>query len=169
MPFAPSEFSDRANVAIPLLEPGRGLRAELGITSRWDQDPYCPSLASLIDSFVNGPGVIRAVGGYGRNGVIKLLKQVRDRSAVMRSASGQIRRDDLTRLGTYGEMQLAPSPVSGGFLDMADVNPESCTIDEYVDRPIGRKPAKLNVTEPLQSPRQSRMVRGRKVNLEDFC
>ena len=96
MPFAPSEFSDRANVAIPLLEPGRGLRAELGITSRWDQDPYCPSLASLIDSFVNGPGVIRAVGGYGRNGVIKLLKQVRDRSAVMRSASGQIRRDDLT-------------------------------------------------------------------------
>jgi hypothetical protein len=68
----------------------------------------------------------------------------------MRSAIGQIRHDDLTRLGTYGEMQLAPSPVSGGFLDMADVNPESCTIDEYVDRPIRRKPAKLNVTEPLR-------------------
>jgi hypothetical protein len=129
------------------------MRAELGITSRWDQDPYCLSVASLMGGFVNGPGVIRAVCGYGRNGVIKLLKQVRDRSAVMRSASGQIRREHLTRFGICGEMQLAPSPVSGRLLDMADVNSESCTVDEYVDRPIGRKPAKLNVTELLQPPR----------------
>ena len=166
MPFAPSEFSDRANVAIPLLEPGRGLRAELGITSRWDQDPYCPSLASLIDSFVNGPGVIRAVGGYGRNGVIKLLKQVRDRSAVMRSASGQMRRDDLTCISINSEVELPPSPVPGRFLQMADVNPEPCTVDEYVDRPIGREAAKPNAAELCQTPRQCGVIRDREIRLE---
>ena len=55
-------------------------------------------------SFVNGPGVVRAVGGYRLNGADDLLEQGWDSSAVMRSASDQIRRDDLTRLGIYGEM-----------------------------------------------------------------
>ena len=71
----------------------------------------------------------------------------------MRSANGQIRRDDLTRLGIYGEMQLAPSPLPEGIFAMAHVDPESCTVDEYENRPIGREPEKLNVTELLQPPR----------------
>jgi hypothetical protein len=34
---------------------------------------------------------------------------------------------------------------------MANVNPESCAIDEYVYGPISRKPAELNITEALQA------------------
>ena len=169
VPLAPSEFSDRANVAIPLLLCGGRIRAELGITSRWDQHPYCSSFASPMGGFVNGLGVVRAVGGYRRNGVADLFQQWRDLSAVMRSASGQVRCHDLTCISVDSEVKLSPSPVPDRFLHVTDVNPASCTIDEYVDRPIGRKPAELNITEFLQSPRHSRMVRDWKVNLEEFC
>ena len=69
----------------------------------------------------------------------------------MRAASGQIRGDDLTRVGINREVQLPPSPVPGRFLQMTDVNPESCTVDQQVDRSICRKPPELDLTEPLQT------------------
>ena len=94
MPLASTELPDRANAAISLPERGRRLRGELGAASRWHQHSHHSPFTSLMGSFVNGLGVVRAVCRKGLDGVIKLLKQGRDQSAVMRSASGQIRRDD---------------------------------------------------------------------------
>ena len=119
-----------------------------------------------MGSFVNGPGVVRAVGGYGRNGVENLLQQWRDSSAVMRSASGQIRGDDLTRRSIHSEVELAPSPVSGRVLDMPDVNSESCTVDEYVNRLTRRELTHTDLTKFLQTPRQRGMIGDREVDLE---
>jgi hypothetical protein len=58
----------------------------------------------------------------------------------MRSASGQVRCDDLTRGGIHREVKFAPSPVS---------------------RPIRRKPAEPKLVELLQAPRQGRVIRDR--------
>ena len=151
MPLAPSEFSDRANVAISLLERGRGLPAELGVASRWNEYPHRSSFTSLMGGFVNRSGVVRTVGRDRGEGISNLLKQGRDLGTVMRLASGQIGCDDLTCISIDSEVQLPPSPVSGRFLDMTDVNPEPCTVDEYVDRSVGRSLRKLNVAERLQT------------------
>ncbi len=105
-----------------------------------------------MGGFVNGLGVVRAVGGYRLNGADDLLQQGWDLSAVMRSASGQIRCDDFTRISIYSEVQLAPSPVPGRFLHVAHVNPESCTVDEYVNWLIRREPTDTDLTEFLQTP-----------------
>ena len=91
-----------------------------------------------MGSFVNGLGVVRTVRGDRLDGIINLLQQGRDLSAVMRSASGQIRCDDFTCISIDSEVQLPPSPVSGRFLHMTDVNPEPRTIDQQMDRSIGR-------------------------------
>ena len=72
MPLPPSEFSDRANVAISLLERGRRLPAEPGVTRRWNEHPYRSSFTSLMGGFVNRFGVVRTVGGDGGNGIVKL-------------------------------------------------------------------------------------------------
>ena len=88
--------------------------------------------------FVNGLGVVRTIRGDRCNGFINLLKQGRDLGAVMRPASGQMRCDDLACIRLYSEVQLSPSPVPRRFLHVTDVNPESCTIDEQVDRSIRR-------------------------------
>jgi hypothetical protein len=76
----------------------------------------------------------------------------------MRPAGGLIRCDDFTCISIDGEMQLPPSPFPRRFLHMADVNPDSCTIDQQMDRPIGRLPTKSNVTELLQPPRQRGVI-----------
>ncbi len=52
---------------------------------------------------------------------------------------------------------------------MADVNPEPGTIDEQMDWSIRVEPAKSNVIELLQSPRQGRMVGDREIDPEEFC
>ena len=169
MPLAPSEFSDRANVAISLLERGRRLPAELGVTPRWNEYPHRSSFTSLMGGFVDGLGVVRTVGGYRRDGVDNLLKQCRDLSAVMRPASGQIRRDDLTRLSIDSEVQFPPSPVSRRFLHMTDVDPESCTVDEYVNRLTRLEPANTDLTKFLQSPRQRGVIRDWEIDLEPIC
>ena len=100
-------------------------------------------------SFINGLGVVRAVGGYGHDGVDDLVQQGWDLSAVMRSASGQIRCNDLTRLSIYSEVQLAPSPVSGRVLHVTDVNPEACAVDEYMNRPARGEPTDTDLTNFL--------------------
>jgi hypothetical protein len=59
--------------------------------------PSCGKiLTSPMGSFVNGLGVVGAVGGYQLNGIDDLVQQGRDLSAVMRSASGQIRGEGFT-------------------------------------------------------------------------
>jgi hypothetical protein len=94
------------------------------------------SVPSLMGRFVDRLGVIRTVCRKRRNWIKNLLKQGRDLGAIMRPTSGQIRCDDLPCVSIDSEVQLPPSPAPRRFLHMTDVNPESCTIDEQVDRPI---------------------------------
>ncbi len=49
---------------------------------------------------------------------------------------------------------------------MADVNPESSTIDEQMDRSICRESAEPDLAELLDPPGQSRVVRNRDLHLE---
>ena len=93
----------------------------------------------LMSGFVHGTGVVRTVGRDRREGLIYLLKQGRDLGRVMRPTTGQIRSDDLTRTGINSEMQLPPSPVLWRFSHMTDMNSESCTVDEQVERSICRE------------------------------
>ena len=93
-----------------------------------------------MGGFVNRSSVVRTVGRDRGEGISNLLKQGRDLGTVMRLASGQIGCDDLTCISIDSEVQFPPSPVSGRFLDMTDGNPEPRTVDEYVDRSVGRSP-----------------------------
>ena len=52
---------------------------------------------------------------------------------------------------------------------MTDVNPEPCTVDEYVDRSIGRSPRKLNIAELLQTAGQGGVIGDREIDLEQLC
>ncbi len=117
------------------------------------------SSASPKGSFVNGPRVVCAVRRNRSNGVRDLLKQSRDRGAIMCPTSRQIRCDDLTCIGIDGEVRLPPSPSLWRVLHMTDVDSESCTVDEQVDRLVLGEPAKLNVVELLQAPRQGGVIR----------
>ncbi len=62
--------------------------------------------------------------------MLDLPKQSGHPSRVTRSTTGQIRGDDLTRIGVDSEVQLPPSPSLGRFPQVADVNPEPRTVDE---------------------------------------
>ena len=52
---------------------------------------------------------------------------------------------------------------------MTDVNPEPCTVDEYVDRSVGRWPTKLIVAELLQTAAQRRVIWDREIDVEQVC
>jgi hypothetical protein len=52
---------------------------------------------------------------------------------------------------------------------MTDVNPESCAVDEHVNRLTRREPRDTDATEVLQTSRQSRVVGDWEIDLEDFA
>ena len=49
---------------------------------------------------------------------------------------------------------------------MADVNPEARAVDEQVDRPMARDRTKRDLTERLEPPGQSRVVRNRDLHVK---
>ena len=51
---------------------------------------------------------------------------------------------------------------------MTDVHSETRTVDEQMDRSIRGEPAKSNVPELLQSPRQRRVIRNREIHVEQL-
>src|SRR3954447_12259171 len=92
----------------------------------------------LLPSAISGPGrstacastirretgastcvILRPVAGEGRHWPLDLLKQGADLRAVVSILVGQHRRDDPTRAGVRGEMQLAPAttPLAPVLLD----------------------------------------------------
>ena len=77
MPLASSEFSDGADVSISLRERGRGLRAELGVTSRWNEHPHRSPFALLMGCLVDDPRVVRTICGDRCHGFSDLLKEGR--------------------------------------------------------------------------------------------
>ena len=120
-----------------------------------------------MGGFVNRSGVVRTVGGDRCEGISDLAKQGRDPGRVTCPTSRQIRCDDLTCISIDSEVQLVPSPVPGWFLHMTDVDPEPCTVDEYVDRSIGRSLRKLHVSERLQTAGQRRVIGDLEIELEE--
>ena len=90
--------------------------------------------------------------------MLDLSKQGGYPSRVARSTRCQIRRDDLTRVGVDGEVQLSPGSLPRWFSQMTDVNPETGAVDEQMDRSIVLEHAKREFTELLEAPGQSRMV-----------
>ncbi len=83
-----------------------------------------------MGGFVDGPSVVRTVGGDGCDGRFDLLEQGGPLRTIMRPASSQIRRYDLTCVRIDSEVQLAPGPVLRRLLHMTDVNPEPGAVDE---------------------------------------
>ena len=90
--------------------------------------------------------------------MVDLPKHGGNPSAIMRSTTGEIRGNDLARARVDHEVQFPPSPVLWRFPQMADVNPEAGAVDEQVDRPMARDRTKLDLTERLEPPGQSRVV-----------
>jgi hypothetical protein len=58
------------------------------------------------------------------------------------------------------KVQLPPSPVLRWLPQIADVNPEACTVDEQVDWSIACDCTKRDLTERLDPPRQGRVTTG---------
>ncbi len=98
--------------------------------------------------------------------MVDLPKHGENPSAVMRSTTGQIRGDDLASVRVERKVQLPPGPVFRRLPQMADVNPEARAVDEQVDRPMARDRTKRDLTERLEPPGQSRVVRNRDLHLE---
>ncbi len=98
--------------------------------------------------------------------MLDLPKQSGHPSRVTRSTAGQIRCDDLTCIGIDSEVQLPPSPSLWRFPQVANVNPESRTIDEQMDRSSGRELAEPDLTELLEPPGQRRLIGDREVHRE---
>jgi hypothetical protein len=59
-------------------------------------------------------------------------------NAVMRSATGQIRGNDLTTIRISREVELPPGPVAWWLPQIADVSPDSGIVNEQVEGPIAR-------------------------------
>ncbi len=51
---------------------------------------------------------------------------------------------------------------------MTDMNAEPRTVDEQMDRSIRGEPAKLNIPELLQAPRQRGVIRNREIQVEQL-
>ena len=76
---------------------------------------------------------------------------------------------------TYCLTTFLPFPwgeVPGGLRrlsQIADVNPETHTVDEQVDRPIARYRTKRDLTERLVPPRQGRVIGNGDLHLKHVC
>jgi hypothetical protein len=87
----------------------------------------------------------------------------------MRSATGQIRGDDLASARVNRKVQLSPGPVLRWLPQIADVNPETRTVGEQVDSSLARDRTKREFTERREPPGQSRVIRNRDVQFEFLC
>ena len=105
-----------------------------------------------MSSLVNTLGVVGTVCRDRGHSTVELLEQDGNPSAIMRSTIGQIRGDDLARVRVEREVQLPPDPVLRRLPQIAHVNPETCTVDEQVDRSIARDHTKRDLTERLDPP-----------------
>ena len=102
MPLAPSEFSHRPDVAVPLPQGGGGPRAQLCVTPGWDEDPHRSPLAVLMSSLVDRFRVVCAVRRNTGERLTDLLEQGRDLGSVMCPPGGETGREDLTGICIEG-------------------------------------------------------------------
>jgi hypothetical protein len=94
------------------------------------------------------------------------LSKVGNPSAIRRSATGQIRGNDLASGRVDRKVQLSPDPVLRCLPQIADVNLKTRTVDERVDTSMVRDRTKRDLTERGDPPRQSRVIRNRDIQFE---
>ena len=169
VPLASTTSADGADVPIPLLQSGRRPWTQLGVASRWDQHPHGSSLTLRVSSFVGALGIVGTVCRDGGHSIVDLPEQGGNPSAIMRSTTGEIRGDDLTRARVDRKVQLPPGPVFRRLPQMADMNPEAGAVDEQVDRPMARDRATREFTERLEPPGQRRVVGNGDLPLKHVC
>ena len=166
VPLAPSEFSDRADVPVPLPHGSRGPRMQSGVAPGWNEHSHSVTLTSVMSGFVHGLGVVRTVRRDGGYPIVDLLHQGEHPHTVRCPSASQIRGDDLTRIGIDSEVQLPPGLVLGRFPQMADMNPEPRTVDEQMDGSIRGEPPELDLAELLEPSGQRSVIRDREIDLE---
>jgi len=169
MPLAPPELSDGADVPISFLQCGRRPWTQLGVAPRWEKHPHSLSLTLRVGGFVDALGIVGTIWRAGSYTTVDPLEQDGNPSAIKRSTTGQIRGNDLASVRVYREMQFPPSPFLRWRSQIADVNPETCTVDEQVDRSITRHRIKRNLTERPEPPRQSRVIGNGDLHLKLVC
>jgi hypothetical protein len=119
-----------------------------------------------MGGFVNTLGIVGTICRDRGHSIVDLPEQGGDPSAIRRSATGQIRGDDLATGSVHSNVQLPPGPVLRWLPQIADVNPEAGTVDEQVDWLLARDRAKRELTERLEPPRQSRVIGNGELHLK---
>jgi hypothetical protein len=122
-----------------------------------------------MGGFVNTLGIVGTICRDGSHSTVDLLEHDGNPSAIMRSATGQIRGNDLASVRVNRNVQLPPCPLLRWLPQIADVNPEARTVDEQVDRPMARDCAKWDLTERPEPPGQGRVVGNGDLHLKHVC
>ena len=78
---------------------------------------------------------------------------------------GQLGGGDLTAAGIDRQVQLSPGSVPRWFSQVTDVDPQTCAVDEQMNRPLG---GRLELTQRLQAPGQRRVIGDRQVNVQQL-
>jgi len=168
VPLASTEFSDGANVAIPLPPRGRRLQAELGVTSRWNEHSHSVSFTLHLGRLVDGRRIVTPIGRDGCYPIVDPLEKGRHPRTVSCPSASQVRCDDLTSICINRQVQFPPSPSLRRLSHVSDMNPEPRAVDEQMDRSIRGEPAKPNITELLKPPGNGRVIRDREIQLEQL-
>jgi len=122
-------------------------------------------LRRLVDAHY----IVGTISRDGRHRIVDLFDQGGCLRTVTCPTTGQLRGDDLTRASHDCKVQLPPSSVLWWLTQIADVNSETCTVDEQMDRPLARDHTKRDLTEGLQPPGKSCVVGNGDVQFERLC
>jgi len=122
-------------------------------------------LRRLVDAHY----IVGTISRDGRHRIVDLFDQGGCLRTVTCPTTGQLRGDDLTRASHDCKVQLPPSSVLWWLTQIADVNSETCTVDEQMDRPLARDHTKRDLTEGLQPPAQSGVVGNGHLHLKRLC
>ena len=119
-----------------------------------------------MSGFVDALGVVSTIGSNGGHSTVDLPEQGGDPSAITRSATGQIRGNDLASACVKLKVLLPPGSVLRWLPQIADVNPEASAVDDQVDRAIVRVHTKRDLTKRPEPPRQGRVIGNGNPHLE---
>ncbi len=153
VPLLPPELSHRPDVPVPLPLAPRTDRGWPG-TPAWRDDHRHPAPASFfLNSFVHRGRIISPVSQKRGHPIVDLAQKTGNPRTVRRASIGQLSSKDLAGFGVYRQVEFPSDPPLRWLSKVADVNPETCAVDEQVDRSLGDRSSKPEVTELLQSPR----------------
>ena len=123
-----------------------------------DKHPHPGPGSLLLGSLVDRARIIGTVSHERGYPIIDLVQEIGHPCTVRSTAVGQVGSKDLAGVCINCQVEFPPDPSFGRLSQVSNVNPETCGINEQVDRPICGKPAEASVTELLQSPGQCRVI-----------